>query len=186
NIHRFPESKDEDEWGVKPDKGYEIKLSDEERLEYLLDRRDRDIVRKAGQDPPKEKESDKKKEPFKDKVLEKALEYIKGELSKQGAARQAPAAPAAGLPALPAELPALDATASAPRTPALGLACADPARGLEIHTTEHRPTSQPAGQVASLELRPTLEVVVRRSQPAMPYSHEELSCQPHRIMSVST
>src|SRR5262249_55235968 len=44
NIRRFPQAKDEEDWGVKPDKGYEIKLSDEERLEYLRDRRDRDIV----------------------------------------------------------------------------------------------------------------------------------------------
>ncbi len=43
NIHRFPESKPEDDWGVRPD--IEVKLSPQEELEYLLARRDRDIVR---------------------------------------------------------------------------------------------------------------------------------------------
>ena len=28
NIHRFPDAKENDEWGVKPNDGYEIKLSD--------------------------------------------------------------------------------------------------------------------------------------------------------------
>lgn len=42
NIHRFPRSKEEDEWGVKPD--VEVKLTSGEELEYFLARRDRDIV----------------------------------------------------------------------------------------------------------------------------------------------
>ena len=33
NIHRFPDAKDQDEWGVMPDKGYELKLSDKEMVE---------------------------------------------------------------------------------------------------------------------------------------------------------
>ena len=32
NIHRFTNSKPTDEWGVKPNEGFEVKLSDEERL----------------------------------------------------------------------------------------------------------------------------------------------------------
>jgi carboxyl-terminal processing protease len=43
NIHRFPESKEEDEWGVKPD--VEVKLTPTEELEYWQGRRDRDVVR---------------------------------------------------------------------------------------------------------------------------------------------
>ena len=61
NIHRFPDAKDTDEWGVKPDKGYEVKLSDEERLEYYKWRRDRDIIRRPGathQDPETDKKDD--------------------------------------------------------------------------------------------------------------------------------
>jgi carboxyl-terminal processing protease len=99
NIHRFPNSKPEDEWGVKPNPGYEVKLSDEERLEYYKDRRDKDIIRRPGQaakPPEKTDKADKKKEPFKDRVLEKALEYIRGALKKddkQGAHAPAPPQP---------------------------------------------------------------------------------------------
>jgi len=84
NIHRFPDAKDTDEWGVKPNDGYEVKLTDEERLEYLLDRTQRDVVRGKGSapEPPKDdKEKDKKaKKPFEDRVLNKALEYLRGEI----------------------------------------------------------------------------------------------------------
>lgn len=89
NIHRFPESKEEDEWGVRPNKGYEVKLTDEERVEYFKGRRERDIVRRPDQ-PAKEKDGEKRVE-FKDKMLEKAVEYIKGELAKNGNARVDPA-----------------------------------------------------------------------------------------------
>jgi len=111
NIHRFANSKPEDEWGVKPNQGYEVKLNDEERLEYYKDRRERDIIRRPGQ-PAKQPEksekankTDKKTEPFKDRVLEKALEYIRGEQkkdAKQGA--QAPAAPQPAPEAAPEEV----------------------------------------------------------------------------------
>lgn len=43
NIHRFPDSKEEDDWGVRPD--VEVPLTRAEREEYWLARRDRDIVR---------------------------------------------------------------------------------------------------------------------------------------------
>ncbi|MCS6853042.1 MAG: S41 family peptidase [Gemmataceae bacterium] len=89
NIHRFPDSKDSDEWGVKPNPGFEVPLSDEERLDYMIYRRDRDIVHgKPGVAPPpkpkaeKEGEKDKKKEPFVDRVLEKALEHLRAEVRK--------------------------------------------------------------------------------------------------------
>ena len=90
NIHRFPDAKDDEEWGVRPNEGYEVKLPDEERLEYYKWRRERDIIRRPGQAPSK-KEEDKAKEgekkaktPFKDRVLEKALEYLRGEIRKAG------------------------------------------------------------------------------------------------------
>ncbi len=44
NIHRFPDSKESDEWGVKPDKGYDLKLTDQELIRLVGDRRERDIV----------------------------------------------------------------------------------------------------------------------------------------------
>jgi carboxyl-terminal processing protease len=88
NIHRFPDSKDEDDWGVKPDKGYEVKLSDEERGEYYKWRRDRDILRRPGEAPKKLAEGDakdkKEKKEFTDKVMDKALEYLRAEIAKKG------------------------------------------------------------------------------------------------------
>jgi carboxyl-terminal processing protease len=44
NIHRFPDAKETDEWGVKPNDGLEVKLSNSEMGDLLLHRRDRDIV----------------------------------------------------------------------------------------------------------------------------------------------
>ena len=44
NIHRFPDSKETDEWGVMPDLGYELGLNDRETHELLVDRRNRDII----------------------------------------------------------------------------------------------------------------------------------------------
>jgi carboxyl-terminal processing protease len=84
NIHRFPDSKETDEWGVSPNPGYEVKLTDEERFQFLLARRRRDVVHgKPGAAPPEEKKDEKKAPPFVDKVLDKALEYVRGELDKQ-------------------------------------------------------------------------------------------------------
>jgi carboxyl-terminal processing protease len=94
NIHRFPDSKEADEWGVKPDDGFEVKLTEEERYDYLEYRRDRDIVRdKGGALPPKPqaaKERDKHGKPFVDRTLEKALDYLRHELNKASAAPGAP------------------------------------------------------------------------------------------------
>jgi carboxyl-terminal processing protease len=44
NIHRFPDSKDSDEWGVMPNPGYDLKLSDSEMADLLADHRDLDIL----------------------------------------------------------------------------------------------------------------------------------------------
>lgn len=110
NIHRFPDAKDTDEWGVSPDEGFEIKLTDEERFDYFVERRNRDIVHgKDGKTPekkqPKEaeaesegepkqdekKEGEKKdgekkeeKKPYVDRVLEKAVQHIREQLGKVG------------------------------------------------------------------------------------------------------
>jgi carboxyl-terminal processing protease len=91
NIHRFPESKEDDEWGVRPNKGYEVKLSDEERIEYFKWRRERDIVRRPGQEHKNDKDAKEARKEFRDRVVDKAVEYIKGEIAKQAQAPQAPA-----------------------------------------------------------------------------------------------
>ena len=71
NMHRYPDAKDSDDWGVKPNSGFEIVMKDEERLEYLRYKRNKDIVRKS---KPKEPEK-----PFVDRALVKAIEHLKAE-----------------------------------------------------------------------------------------------------------
>jgi C-terminal peptidase prc len=63
--------KPEDEWGVAPDKGYEIKLSREEKQELADLLRDKELIDRR--DKPEKAE----KKPFKDKQLETALEYLR-------------------------------------------------------------------------------------------------------------
>ena len=68
--------KDEaEEWGVKPDKGFDVKLSREDSEDLAEHFRDREIIQRKDL-PSKEKDA----KPFKDLQLEKALEYIKGQL----------------------------------------------------------------------------------------------------------
>jgi len=73
NIHRHPDSKEADDWGVRPDPGYEIVLKDEERLEYARYRRTRDSMR--GRDQGKVPEGGKA---YVDRAMDKAMEYLKG------------------------------------------------------------------------------------------------------------
>jgi len=44
NIHKFPDAKDSDEWGVSPNDGYKMRLPDDELLALMTYRRDRDIL----------------------------------------------------------------------------------------------------------------------------------------------
>jgi carboxyl-terminal processing protease len=89
NIHRFPDSKDTDDWGVRPNAGFEVKLSLEEQRDYFRYRRDRDIVREKGgavpsptATPDAGHKGDKDRKPFVDRTLEKALDYLRGEIHK--------------------------------------------------------------------------------------------------------
>ena len=71
NIHRFPNAKEEDEWGVMPSDGFEIKFNRDEMDNFQEDRRLRDIV------DPQEPYVGK----FVDTQLDKAIEYISQQLS---------------------------------------------------------------------------------------------------------
>jgi carboxyl-terminal processing protease len=70
NIHRFPDAKKTDEYGVMPDDGFKVPFSDAEMDQYLKYRHGRDVLRKEG--PPKSE--------FKDRQLEKALSYVRDQL----------------------------------------------------------------------------------------------------------
>jgi len=87
NIHRNIDAKESDDWGVKPNPGYEVKLDDKERLQYRLWRRQRDVVHgKPGSPtppPPAKPTDDKDAKPFSDRMRDKAVEYVRGELQKQ-------------------------------------------------------------------------------------------------------
>lgn len=71
NIHRSKNAKDTDEWGVKPNEGFEIRFSSEQMRAYLDYRRNRDVISKDG--PPKSE--------FKDVQLQKAINHITSEIS---------------------------------------------------------------------------------------------------------
>jgi len=66
NIHRFPDSKEDDEWGVMPNDGYLVKFNREQLIAYQADRRERDIIGREG-----ELESD-----FVDTQIEAALRSL--------------------------------------------------------------------------------------------------------------
>ncbi len=76
NIHRFPDSKESDAWGVRPSPGYAVELTDEERRAWSAARKARDAVRGKGREQPAGP-------PIVDKVLERALQYLRAELSKK-------------------------------------------------------------------------------------------------------
>jgi carboxyl-terminal processing protease len=75
NIHRFPDSKESDDWGVRPNAGFEVTQSDSERIAFLNSRRQRDIL--AGKNGSAKNEELK---PGTDKALEKAIEYLRSKL----------------------------------------------------------------------------------------------------------
>jgi carboxyl-terminal processing protease len=92
NIHRFPDAKESDEWGVKPNDGMEVKLNASEMADLMADRHDRDIVpmkEKADaeskpDDSAKSKGSERrtkeKSSTFVDRQLQKAIDYLSTEL----------------------------------------------------------------------------------------------------------
>lgn len=82
NIHRDPRTaKETDEWGVKPNPGFEVPLTDEDRQSWVRHMRERELVTgKPGIAPPKvpDPRAPKKDEkPFEDRALQKAVEYLK-------------------------------------------------------------------------------------------------------------
>ncbi|OWK46750.1 S41 family peptidase [Fimbriiglobus ruber] len=76
--HSTP-GKPEDEWGVKPNPGFEIKLPREEQQELAESYRDREIIKpKDAPKTPVDKEKADKK-PFVDRQLEKAVDYLRNQ-----------------------------------------------------------------------------------------------------------
>lgn len=78
NIHRFPEAKPTDEWGVMPDAGFEIELGQKEMLELIQNRRIRDILKPSAATGKTEKEP----AAFADRQLQAAVKYLDSEPAK--------------------------------------------------------------------------------------------------------
>lgn len=75
NIHRLKEASDDQEWGVSPNEGFEVKLDDEQLKTWFKFRRDRDIVH-PGDAPP-----DTAAELFEvDPQLHRAVEHLESVL----------------------------------------------------------------------------------------------------------
>ena len=79
NIHRFKDSKEEDEWGVSPNEGFAIKLSGPEMSLLHKYWRERDIVRKQETEKP-DSSDDGQETDFVDTQLKKSLEYLHEQL----------------------------------------------------------------------------------------------------------
>jgi carboxyl-terminal processing protease len=92
NIHRFKNAKDSDEWGVSPDPGLEVNLSEQEYGALLARRRERDlklqVQRPRAEGTPNEKpreddpEQERKAKPVPDRQLAKAVEVVKNKLAE--------------------------------------------------------------------------------------------------------
>jgi carboxyl-terminal processing protease len=106
NIHRGPKSEETDEWGVKPNEGYEVKFSNDETFALMEAWRDRDILRPHGEETPAAEEPATEVKPetegeaateekpaddaddadsdksFDDRQLTKAVDYLSSELAK--------------------------------------------------------------------------------------------------------
>jgi len=84
NIHRFPGAKDTDEWGVRPDKGFEFQLKDGDLQRLIEDRRSRDVLPPSAEGAPATvaKPAKRAEGPFVDRQLQAAVEYLTTELAK--------------------------------------------------------------------------------------------------------
>lgn len=80
NIHRFPDAKDSDDWGVIPNSGFEVKLSTTEMTQLIAQQRQKDIARNHnGKSDPDAAEN----HAFVDPQLQKALAYLSEKLQTE-------------------------------------------------------------------------------------------------------
>jgi len=87
NIHRFPDSKKEDDWGVKPSDGHVVELSKEQWLEWVGFRETADLIR--GQSPEPATET------YDDRQLKHATAFLAAR--QEAAPSAAPETPAANI-----------------------------------------------------------------------------------------
>jgi carboxyl-terminal processing protease len=87
NIHRAKGAKPTDVWGVEPNPGYDVKLSDKELVDLNRHRRQRDVLRLPGVaiGKPDDPQAD---DPFLDPQLKKAFEYVVERAESRGGERE--------------------------------------------------------------------------------------------------
>jgi hypothetical protein len=76
NLNKSSTSgKDNDEWGVTPNKGYLLKLTEKEREQLYEQQQDAESILRRDLPPEPEKKPD-----FKDRQLEIALQYLRNQI----------------------------------------------------------------------------------------------------------
>ena len=77
NIHRFTEAKDSDQWGVKPNPGFEITLSDKEVRQLIRRQYNLNII-----NPDRATDDEDDEVIYTDRQIERAIDYLSGELAR--------------------------------------------------------------------------------------------------------
>ena len=103
NIHKRKDARDDEDWGVHPDQGFEVQLSDEETEQLFRQRRQRDVFSAAGTpsqadrpadtEPTTEAGREKKEKtepPIDDRQLRRAVEYLEKRLAQQSTSLPTP------------------------------------------------------------------------------------------------
>ena len=82
DIHRRRDASEDDDWGVTPDEGFNIRLTDEQFEKVLKQRRKRDYINMGGAENNSTVQSDEgdEEEGFEDPQLEKAVKYLKQQI----------------------------------------------------------------------------------------------------------
>ncbi|MEQ9409229.1 MAG: S41 family peptidase [Fuerstiella sp.] len=86
NIHRFPDMKESDEWGVTPNEGFVIPYDRRQWRAWDEQRSRLDVLRgqsAPATDPSADDPSDESVEPFEDTQLASAIDYIRQQLEKE-------------------------------------------------------------------------------------------------------
>ena len=81
NIHRFEGAAESDEWGVRPNEGYEVVLTEDEMSKLLVARRHREAIVAPAKDGAKAAAD----ESIDDPQLAKAVEYVEKQLAAKAA-----------------------------------------------------------------------------------------------------
>lgn len=84
NIHRHKQDKETDQWGVRPDEGYEVLLETDEFQKMVTNRRKRDIIRAE-----KGSGSSDAASPEFDRQLKRAIEALQERVATEGPAAKA-------------------------------------------------------------------------------------------------